>query len=274
MLWSFQCFSEAYQDPGEMWLPRGEGRGKQRGCPALLCPPQFHSEGSLHGARCFSHHMPVLLWLRKAPPCFPTAPVTVEQALFTLNYTSGLLPENMSFENGTICPFREEAYVWNMAGDSFLQPGWHKVITNPHEACSHSDHVRTPSCPGFKAFSQLRHNNFHGKTKERKGKSLLHHTRHRREHASNTRLERDQHYLSGPRVSAAWASKMKYEGLNRSEKTYGGKEGQRTRISTSPPTFQNQHFFLSNKMAKSLSPKVITWNACAFNVQILYCTRE
>jgi len=46
----------------------------------------------------------------------------VNQALLNLNYNIGLLPENMSFENGRICPFKEEAYVSNRGGDAFLQP--------------------------------------------------------------------------------------------------------------------------------------------------------
>lgn len=37
-------------------------------------------------------------------------------------HTTGLLLENLPLESGRICPSREEVYVWNMAGDTFLQP--------------------------------------------------------------------------------------------------------------------------------------------------------
>lgn len=104
----------------------GGSRKAVQQCPSL---PNSR-EGSLYSARDLSHRMPTVLWSMLSHSMCKM----VKQALFTLNYTTGLLPENVSFENGRICPFREEAYVWNMAGDTFLQPGRHKVITNPHSA--------------------------------------------------------------------------------------------------------------------------------------------
>lgn len=38
-------------------------------------------------------------------------------------HTTGLLLESLPLESGRICPPREQVYVWNMAGDTFLQPG-------------------------------------------------------------------------------------------------------------------------------------------------------
>lgn len=80
----------------------------------------------------------------------------VKQALHILNYTTGHLPENVSFENGRICPstHRKEADVWNRAGDAFLQPSRHKAITNPQELRSHSANGRTPLCLECVAFSR------------------------------------------------------------------------------------------------------------------------
>lgn len=132
----------------------------------------------------------------------------VKQALHILNYARGLLPENVSFENGRICPstHREETDVWNRTGNAFLQPGRHKAITNPQELCSHSANSRTPLCLECVVFSQLNHDHFHSKTKETKGKTVLHPTRHIKDHKPNTGLKKAEHYLSRSFVSIACTS--------------------------------------------------------------------
>lgn len=151
-----------------------EGRaGGSREAAVLSFPPQFGREGSLQWPRHISHPIPTLLWFEELSHSMGDGKISPFHSEF---HTTGLLLENRPLENGRTCPFREEVYVWHMAGDTFLQPGWHKVITHPDSP----EGAEFLPVQDFRCFLSLE------MTTLRKQWENLNTPKHKREYSSNT----------------------------------------------------------------------------------------
>lgn len=107
---SFQYVSELNWNPTQLRLLKDEGKGKRGGCTALPLPASYNKE--LHYTGQWA--CPRASYFPLVDACFPTACLMVKQALHILNHNTGCLPENVSFENGRLCPstHRKEADVW------------------------------------------------------------------------------------------------------------------------------------------------------------------
>lgn len=110
-------------------MPRGVGRGEQGAAESVVLSSPAQQRGLTALAKellpSHSYSSPV----EELPHSMGDGKTSPFHSDF---HTTGLLLENLSLKSGKICPFREEVYVWHMAGDTFLQPGRHKVTIHPH----------------------------------------------------------------------------------------------------------------------------------------------